>query len=154
MDRFGLWRAIRTVTLPARRKRHVAIPASHEQAARSLGSADTSPGKTFSIRSTPPVVKHSDLGESALSAPSMMNVEPTQVPEGLGAADVVGGVVPTAVGLAVDVVEFVADPFAVGVPPRGDTSTGPHAVVAAAATRISTSRRAADWYIVIPPSSR
>jgi hypothetical protein len=102
------------------------------------------------------VVKHSDLGESALSAPSMMNVEPTHAPDWLGAAVVVAGVVPAAVGLAVvDVVAVavavaVADSFVVEVPPRGDTSTGPHAVVAAAATRISASRRAIRMYMVIP----
>jgi hypothetical protein len=83
----------------------------------------------------------------------MVNVEPTHVPDGLGAADVGAGVVAAAVGLAVvDVVDVVVDPLVVGVPPRGDTSTGPHPVVAAAATRSSASRRAIVAYIVIPPS--
>src|SRR5262245_29630504 len=93
----------------------------------------------------------------------MMNVEPTQVPEWLGAADVAAG------GGGADVVLAGRDEQAVvdvgghastvvrealEAPPSGDTSTGPQAVVAAAATRISASRRAVRWCIIVnSPSS-
>jgi hypothetical protein len=99
-------------------------------------------------------VKHSDLGESALSAPSRMNVEPTHELDWLGATDVAAGPGSVAVGLAgLAAGDVVADPLVFALPPRGDTSTGPQPVVAAAATRISTSRRAVRWYMVKPPSS-
>src|SRR5262245_53303040 len=90
----------------------------------------------------------------------MMNVEPTHVPEWLGAADVAAGSGGAAVVLAgvgelamVDVVgdasTVVGDAVTVEVPAIGDTATGPQAVVAAAVTRISASRRAVRWCIVI-----